>query len=184
MHKEMTNLLPSARQEQLVREYRFRFGVVTLSLCISLVIVAGTLLIPTYVFLQGSVLAKESRLATIKSTLTSANEIALSARLTALANDTATLVALSGRSSTSEILRSVLAVSRPGVTLSGFSYTAGIGKTGNTLALSGIAATRDALRSYQLALQSAPLARRAELPVSAYAKDTNIAFTITLTLAL
>jgi len=46
----------------------------------------------------------------------------------------------------------------------------------------GIAATRDALRNYQIALQNAAFARAADLPVSAYAKDSNISFNITITL--
>jgi hypothetical protein len=40
------------------------------------------------------------------------------------------------------------------------------------------------LRSYQLALQGASFARAVDLPVSAYAKDADIAFTVTITLAL
>jgi hypothetical protein len=57
-----------------------------------------------------------------------------------------------------------------------------MGKAPGTLSVSGIAVTRGALRAYQLALQSAPFAVAANLPVSAYAKDTDIAFTITVTL--
>ena len=67
--------------------------------------------------------------------------------------------------------------------LSGFSYTPSSSSGSGTIALSGISATRDALRGYQLALQGAPFARSAALPVSAYAKDANIDFTITITLS-
>ena len=97
--------------------------------------------------------------------------------------DAAALNALADIPSASGIFRTVLAVSRPGITLSGFAYTPAGDKAPRVLILSGAAATRDALRSYQLALQGASFALSATLPVSAYAKDTDIAFAITVTLA-
>ena len=183
MNNRITDLLPLDRQESLAREYRFRFGVVGIALFITLVFSAAILLLPTYVFLSGSISAKESRLANLKSTLSSADEMALSARLVALSNDATALISLSKRSSVSSVMRSALAVPRAGVSLNGISYTPPAGKSSSTLALSGTAATRDSLRKYQLALQSAPSVLSADLPVSAYAKDTNIIFTITVTLA-
>lgn len=183
MRNELINLLPADRRDLLEREYRYRFGVVVIWLGTLLVAVAAVLLLPTYVFLAGSASAKDAHLASIRSALSSSDQAALSARLSTLSNDAATLMALSRSPSVSKVVSAVLAVSRPGITVSGFTYTAAFGKVAGTLALSGTAATRDALRSYQLALQSAPFARSADLPVSAYAKDTNIDFIITITLA-
>jgi len=60
-------------------------------------------------------------------------------------------------------------------------FTAEDGK--KILSVSGTAANREALRTYQLALQGAPFTLTAALPVSAYAKDSDIAFTITITLS-
>lgn len=182
MINRLTNLLPSARRDALVREYYLRVGVVAVSLGILLLAVAAVFLVPTYVFLAGSAQAKETRLAGIQSTLSSADEVALSARLAALSSDAAVLTSLAGKQSASSAIRFVLAVPRPGVTLSGFTYTPASGKTPGVLALSGSAVTRDALRSYQLALQGSPLVSSADLPVSAYAKDADISFTITILL--
>lgn len=182
MHSELTNLLPLSRQHLLAREYHFRLGVVAVSLFITLVLAAAVLLVPTYIFLTRDVQAKEVRLASIKSTLSSSDGVALSTRLAALSSDAERLTALSNNLSASGVLRLALAVSRPGVILSGLTYTPAIGKTSGTLILSGTAATRDSLRNYQLALQNASFAQLVELPVSAYAKDTNITFTITVTL--
>lgn len=183
MHNELTNLLPFKRQRALSRDYFLRLGVVSIVLLCLLIFVSAVLLLPTYVFLVDTARAKEARLASIESALSSADEKALSARLAALTNDAATLTALADAPSVSTIIRSAIAVPRPGVTLSGFSYTPAEGKVPGTLALSGTAATRDALRNYQLALQDSAFAFSATLPVSAYAKDANIAFTITVTLA-
>lgn len=183
MYNELTNLLPPERQRALSREYFLRLGVVAVVLLSLLTLTSAVLLLPTYVFLAKSASAKETRLATIESSLSSADGTALSLRLAALSSDAAILTALAGAPSVSAVVRTVLTVSRPGVTLSGFVYTPAEDKTPGTLTISGTAATRDALRSYQLALQSAPFALSATLPVSAYAKDTNITFAIIVTLA-
>ncbi|HUY05546.1 MAG TPA: hypothetical protein VMV62_02425 [Candidatus Paceibacterota bacterium] len=179
----LTNLLPSERRIRVAREYQYRLGVVIASLVALLTLAAAVLLLPTYVFLTGSAAAKSIRLASIRTSLSSADQAALAARLAALSSDAAALTALSSAPSASGVVRAVLAVSRPGITLSGFTYAPASGGKAGTLALTGTAATRDALRSYQLTLQSAPFARAADLPVSAYAKDTDITFTVILTLA-
>jgi Tfp pilus assembly protein PilN len=183
MYNELTNLLPQERQSALSRDYFLRLSVVGAVLLSILTFAAAVLLVPTYVFLAKSANAKEIRLVTIKSALSSANETELSARLAALSGDAAILTALAGAPSVSAIIRTVLVVSRPGITLSGFAYTPTVNNVPGILTISGIAATRDALRGYQLALQGAPFALSAALPVSAYANDTNITFTITVTLA-
>jgi len=167
----------------LARDYRLRLAVVIVWILIGLVLIAAVLLVPTYVFLTKSVNAKETRLANIESALSSVDEEGLSARLTALESATAVLVALGHAPFVSAAINTALAVPRPGVVLSNFLYVPAAGTNPGTLAISGRAATRDALRNYQLALQSAPFARSAALPVSAYAPDANIAFTVTVTLA-
>lgn len=180
MHKRLTNLLPFVRQRVRVREYYYRLGVVSIGAGVVLIGVAGLLLLPTYVYLVGSAAEKANSLAHIQASLSSADDKSLSARLTALSNDAAALIALSKKPSVSGAMRTVLAVPRPGITLSSFAYTPG--KTTNTILVTGTAVTRDALRGYQLALQDDPAITTATLPVSVYAKDTDIGFTITLIL--
>lgn len=183
MSNELTNLLPLERRDKLVREQRFRFGVAVAASCAFLCIAAGALLLPTYVLLSGSERVKVARLAELTSTLSSADERVLAARLEALSSSAAELIAFSNAPSASNVLRAAFAVPRPGVTISGFVYKPKAGKTMGTLVLSGTATTRNDLRRYQLALQSAQFARSANMPVSVYAKDTDISFAITITLA-
>ena len=183
MHNELTNLLPEERQKALSRDYILRIGVITAMLATALTLSAGVLLVPTYVFLNGNVNAKRVSLAHIESTLSSADEVALQERLAALSMNAAALAALSDAPSVSALIRDALSVSHPGITLSRISFAPATEKGSGTMVVSGSAATRDALRSYQLALQGAQFARSAVLPVSAYAKDSDIAFAITITLA-
>jgi len=184
MHNELTNLLPPERQGALRRDYATRLVVVGIVLVTILIVVAGILLFPTYVYLSSSQSAKQARLTSINTALSSANEIELSTRLIALKNDAAVLSALAKAPSAVANVRALLALPTPGILLTGISYSTTGGKTpGSQLTVSGTAQTRDALRGYQLALQGAPFARVVALPVSAYAKDSDIDFTITITLA-
>jgi hypothetical protein len=159
-----------------------RLGVVAGIAVSILTIISGLLLVPTYVLLTKSATAKQANLATIESVLSSSDEKNLSAHLAALSSDAAALVALGRISPVSATIRSALAIPRSGIMISGFSYTPVVDTVPGTLVLSGTAATRDALRSYQLALKNAPFSAAADLPVSAYAKDVDIPFTITITL--
>jgi len=182
MNDNLTNLLPPDRQQALSREYRTRLGIVAVMLLITLAVAAGLLLLPTYVLLAQSAEAKQTNLANVESVLSSADEKALAAHLVSLSSDAAALIALGKAPSVSATMRAALAIPRPGITLSAFSYTPATSKTRGTFAISGTATTRDALRSYQLAIQGAPFSAAADLPVSAYAKDADIAFTVTVTL--
>ncbi|MFA5744756.1 MAG: hypothetical protein WC887_00885 [Candidatus Paceibacterota bacterium] len=183
MRNELTNLLPLERTRTLRRDYFVRLSIVATFLVITLTLIAAILLFPTYMFLNGNEKTQKSRLVNIESTLSLSDDAILSAQIEALTNSATSLTALVSVHSVSAIMRSILTISRPGIILSRFGYTAAIAKNKQSiLTISGVAATRDALRNYQLALQSSPLVRAADLPVSAYAKDTDIAFIITVTL--
>jgi len=182
MNEGLTNLLPLGRQKALSREYRMRLSIVAIMLLISLTFAAGLLLLPTYVLLTQSAAAKQTNLANVESVLSSADEKALATHLASLSTDASALIALGKVPSASAISRAALTIPRSGITLTGFSYIPAVAKTRGTFAVSGMATTRDALRSYQLALQDAPFSVTADLPVSAYAKDADISFTITVTL--
>jgi len=185
MHSARINLLPFECQRARRREYFVRVAIVSIVLATVLIGIAALLLVPTYLFLSGEIAAKKTRLADTESSLHSLNEDELAARLSALSADAAVLTKLLAAPSVSGMMRTILAVAHPGITLSSFSYAPmnTKGSAPGSFTISGIAATRDALRSYQLALEGLPFARSADLPVSAYAQDTAITFTVTLSLA-
>lgn len=184
MPDDRTDLLPSERRAAAARDYALRLGVVTTLVATSLTFVALVLLFPAHVFLTRKEIAERARLENIESAVPSTGETAVSARLGALAANADALAALGSTRSPSALLRSLLAIPHPGLALSGFAYAAASGgKQPETLTVSGQARTREALRVYQLALEGAPFVRSAVLPVSAYAKDTDIPFTIVLSLS-
>lgn len=182
MNEPLTDLLPEDRRIALRREYYLRLSTVALVLATILVGIAGVLLTPTYVYLSASAHAKQIRLANVRAALASADESALSNRLATLSSDAAILTALSNAPSATAYFQELLAIARPGVTITALEYAQASGGQPAKLDVSGIAATRDALRSYQVALQAAPFVSSADLPVSVFAKDTDISFTISVTL--
>jgi len=183
MPERYTNLLPYERRHRLRREYFFRLATVVTVAAAMLLAAYAVLLLPAYLYLMHAAAAKQAHLASLKASLASADEQALAARLSALSQDASTLAALGSAPSVSRLALAALAIARPGVTLTGLAYTPAAPKSPGTLVVTGVSVTRDALRQYQIALGAASFATAADLPVSAYAKDTDIPFSITVTLA-
>lgn len=183
MSNKRINLLPPSRKRSLIQDYFSRLGVVALVLTSILAITATLLLIPTYGFLSNDLQSKQARLASSEPE-GSVDRAGPAERLNALAKSTARILALKDVSPVSPTVREVLAVPRAGITITNSTIVRGTDARPSTISISGDAKTRDALRQYQLSLQGAPFARSVSLPVSAYAKDVNIPFTITVTLAL
>lgn len=179
----LLDLLPRERQRALRRGYALRLSVIGILLATVLIVLAGIFLVPTYVFLNSTFHADEMRLAAINTTLSSTNDSALSTRLAALSENAQSVISLSKNTSVSGLMQSVLAVPHIGISLASFTYTPRVGQDPATLVVSGTSQTRDLLRQYQLALSAAPFATSADLPVSTYATQTDLPFTITITLA-
>lgn len=182
MYPELTNLLPEDRTRVLRRDYFLRLCTVAALFASALVVIHTVLLLPAYVLLDQEVRTREVRLASISSALASSDEAVLEKRLTTLAEQAALLTTLGTVPSASNVFSDVLAVPHAGVALSGFSFTPSAGKAAGMLSVNGIARTREDLRQFQIALQNATFAASVDLPVSAYAKDTDINFVVTITL--
>lgn len=179
----LTDLLPPERRRKEQNAYLLRLGVVAALTATVLVAIAALLLLPTYLFLSQEIQSSRAQLAQTEASLAAAGGSELSSQLARLTSDTARLSVLKTVPSATAAITEALGVARSGVTLSGFSYVPPENGKPGTLAITGSAATRVALQSYQAALQSASFSSSVNLPVSAYAKDANIPFIVTVTLA-
>lgn len=177
------DLLPPERRRAWRRRYFMRLGVVASYIGVALAVTAGILLVPTLVFLERAGAQAQAQLVAIESALSSYDEVQLAGRLASLSTDATVLLGLSNTPPVLGIFRKALAAPRPGITLSEFSYAAGAQSKRGILILTGVASTRNALRAYQLALAAIPGFTSADLPVSTYAKESSIPFTITVMLA-
>jgi len=181
MFPELTNLLPRSSIRAFKRGYFLRVGTLACVLLTGLVVLHGLLLVPSYIYAHGEAKREATELATLNASLHTAEEAQVRARLTVLSGNITYLNQLATTSAASAALRAVLSVPRAGITLSGFTFTPSAGKVLGTMSISGTATTRDTLRAYALALGALPFVTNADLPISAYAQDSNIPFTITLT---
>jgi hypothetical protein len=178
---ELSNLLPASKSRALRREYFVRLVTVTLGLATLVVIIHGVLLLPAYLFAHTQVAREQSELDRIASSASSAQERAVKTEIQGVKADIAYLGRLGTQPTASGAIRAVLAVPHPGITLSGFTFTAPSKTEQTHMTVTGTASTRDALRMYVSSLSQLSYVSKADLPISAYAKDSAIPFTVTLT---
>jgi hypothetical protein len=184
MYSELTNLLPTDRRRAMRREYFVHLATVGVWLLVILVIVQGVLLLPSYLYESETAATRTAQLKDLSAHLATSQQQQVQSSLTALKTESTSLLTLNTIPTASTALRAVLAVPRPGISLTGFTFTpSGTGTTGTARAmqLTGTAATRENLSSYDNALAALPFVTNANLPISDYAMDNNIPFQITLT---
>lgn len=180
MELELTNLLPEERIRTLRQIYFFRLAVVAVLLLSGVTVVHGVLLLPSYMYLRNQVGERAASLAALTSTLAGSEEKEISTRVAALAQDSAHLARLSSVPKASAAIRAIAALPRSGIRLTGFSFAPKEGAE-STMLVSGVATTREALRTFEQSLAGEPFISSADLPISAYAKESDISFTISLT---
>jgi hypothetical protein len=177
-----TNLLPRSKVRALRREYFVRFACVAGWLTLFLLAAHAVLLIPTYQYSMQNSAAKQAELDALVASQTTAEEAALAERLSSLRADAIHLERLAVLPTASARMGALLALPRGGISLTGITFSREEEGMPLTMSVSGQAGTRDALRAYVSALETMPGVTKANLPISAYAKERDIPFTITLEL--
>jgi hypothetical protein len=182
LSSELTNLLPRASVRGLRREYFVRLTTIALGLATIALVVHGVLLIPAYLYTHAEVVREQQELSAMTASASTQEERDINARIAAVKADISYLSRLSTQPTASAAVRAILDVPHPNVKLTGFTFALPSTGTGSAqMTVSGTAANRDALRAYVASLGQQPYITKADLPISAYAKETNIEFTVTLT---
>ncbi len=164
------------------RDYFLRLSTVAVLLLVVLAVIHALLLIPAYLYAREEVKAESVQLDHLTKSLATTEEQAAQTQLATLQSEATYLSRLPKVPTASAAIRAVLAVPHAGITLSGINFTAPTTKSGpSSMQLSGMASSRDTLRSYDQALSALPFVTNADLPISDYASASNIPFTITLT---
>ena len=114
MYRELTNLLPSERSRAFRQEYFRRLTTVVLLMLALLIGVLGVFLTPSYIYFKEQVAAKRTQLALLEGSLTSAEEQEVGVRLKNLEDNMSHLNRLETYPTMSALMRSLLAVPRPG----------------------------------------------------------------------
>lgn len=177
------NLLPPEEKKRIRRIYRFRLGIVILSLTFVLLSIISTFLLPS-LFLIG---VKEERLMEGLSARKDETTPGMNKDVEALVQETKRQMDIffegDGREA-SEAIRTVLAKSGDSVTLLGFFFQK-VYKEGtdeDKLVLRGEALTRNSLISFADRLKASALFESVNLPVSDLAQSSGITFSITAVL--
>ncbi|MGH7175169.1 MAG: hypothetical protein ACREGR_02320 [Minisyncoccia bacterium] len=181
MHPDFTNLLPEDRAHSMTRDYWLRLAALAIFLLTALIVLNALLLAPSYAIVEKQIASKQSELAALETANASSGASSYAALLADFNKRAAALASLPAESLDIPLLIEVLGVPHPGVALTSFTFAPQTKGAAPQLSLNGTAATRDALRSYDLALSQAPFAANANLPVSAYAAESDLPFTLTLT---
>ena len=177
----LTNLLPEARARDFRHGYFIRLTVLATLAFAAVILVHGALLVPSYLYVSEQEQLAKARLEELSASLASSEEEAMNIRLTRLTADASRLLSFASSASAAEVIRAVLSVPRAGVSIQSLSYLpSSNGAADARLTMSGAASTRESLRAFHQGLSALPGVTQAELPLSAYAKETDIAYTITL----
>lgn len=173
----MFNLLPKTEKEAIRRQYRLRLAVIILWLSFGTFLIASVLLIPSYLLSSQKEKSARARF----EALSKAVEQESAAELDKVLLDAKTRLALLSDKPPKVYLHELLVqvVSQKGnnISLSGFSFADSTeGKRG--IDISGVAKDRTALLSFVKSLERTGLFEKVEVPISNFAKNTDIGFTV------
>lgn len=183
MLTELTNLLPIERQTALSREYLLRLGTFAFAFLAVLIIAHGALLFPAYAYVLQEQQIEKGRVAELSEQREESGFTDLSARVASFTERAKSLEGLTTLPSASDSIRAVLELPRTGIRISSFVWAAPEGGDGGHMRVSGVAMTREALRAFDSALGTLPFVHSTDLPLSAYARESDIPFDIALTLS-
>jgi hypothetical protein len=131
---------------------------------------------------EGNLLAAFQEIQKLAANLGSGPEQQAQAQIQALGDESSYLLNMQKSVTASKTIQTILAVPHTNILISGIIFQQATPTVPTrTLQLTGVAKTREALRSFDAALSALPYVSSADLPISSYAKDTDIPFTITLT---
>lgn len=177
----LTNLLPSDRVRALSGEYVLRVLTLLAGTVVVLALIHAALLLPSYVYLSEEVQTRTEHLADFSAALGSSEERLLSERSAAIEADAQALLQVAGLARTAPVLEELLKVAHPGVRITGFSLSPSLEGGEAKMSVTGVAVARDSLRRYYQSLSSLSFVSSADLPLSVYAAEAEIPFTIQLT---
>jgi hypothetical protein len=178
----MFNLLPYQDKYAIRSEYKKRLLVVALLFTFFVEIIGTVLLIPSLVISS----ARERELldtrTALKSVTSEDEEGGTFATTLKETTDKLSFLSPAKNLATPATAIALSASVRPaGVHLKRFTYTVGKNYEGGTIRVEGSADTRDVLLLYKQALEREKLFTEVDLPISNFAKEKNIEFSVELT---
>ncbi len=176
----MINLIPPEGHKVMRREYLLRAWSTILLLFSCVVIFLTIALIPAYVLTNAQIKAFELETeqkngnddiyANVEKEVQVANSMLNQFKTPSPSMFSSAVIEEIKNSAPASIAFSTFQVNTTGVVI-------------DTVQIQGVAPTREALAQLKLKLEASPMFEKAEVPIADLAKDTNLPFTITITLA-
>jgi hypothetical protein len=176
----MINLLPPNARRNVIREYWLRVATVWMFLLGTGCLIVAALLLPTYVQIQIQLNALSESMNASTETISSYDTLA---RELVVANDRSKIL-LNAASSTpfSVYVTNIEQLSGQAISINTYTFTRP--KTGEaTIAISGIARTRQELADFKDVLSSEGVYSRVDLPISNLIKEKDLLFSMQLFIA-
>ncbi len=176
----MINLIPPNGHSALKHEYILRIASLYGFILGGVFLASAALMVPTYVLTSAQLKTAHKDSAAMETMKAAFAEAAgeikrINAVMTALRIEKDPVLY-------SEIIEEIVRSSGEGVTLSTFrgSHT---GEKLSSVVVQGTASNRRSLAAFKNTLEASPLFAEAELPIADLARDTNLPFVVTLTMA-
>jgi hypothetical protein len=181
----MANILPSSYKHHLRTEYRLRFASIILFLLAVVLLVLLVLILPAYVMVESDVRSAQSEVAVLSSgDNDSVGEAKNGSDVIALVKRELAALGTRSQEEPSNLIHAVINVTNDAITLERLNYEVASTDAPGTLVVGGQAVDRDNLIAFSRALEKLPQVAAVDLPVSQLASDSDIDFTITVTLPL
>ena len=173
----MFNLLPKTEKEAIRREYRIRLATVILWMLFATVLIDATLLIPSHFLSSQKEKAALGQFETLSANVRKENAAAVGSILSDAQARLSFLSHTPPKVFFHEALVQVASVRGSKISVEGISFTEGDdGKW--KFVIQGRAADRTALLSYAKGLERTGIFKKVEVPISDFAKDVDIAFSL------
>lgn len=182
MSHDVINFLPEDKIQAFKRMYGAR---VLSAVALALVFVVAAhvaLLAPAYVYIHETYTSAQMQLAALQNTDQKGDSNDMVDRVAAAHKNANTLKAFLDTPQSSTFIQALLGLPSDGISLGEISVD--IAETSGralTMRVSGVASTREALRTYHLAVSGLPFVAQADMPLSVYARESDIPFSIAIT---
>jgi uncharacterized protein (UPF0333 family) len=177
--KNMFNLLPLIEKKFISAEYTRRKMTVVLAFLLFLIVIAAVFLVPSFIISQFRLSEVSQTVSALQANNSIQNQAALKDKIHMANKKVATLSMGTSSAPVTSVLEGIASEKTADIKITSFSLTR---EGAASLTLKGTAATRESLLSFANKLKADTAYKKVDLPISNFAKDENIGFTVTLTL--
>ncbi len=172
----MFHLLPEKEKKVLEAEYRYRLLLVGLIFILASLVVASVFLLPSYLLSARRLTDVSVRNDQVKNEIKTKTDPSISTFLSTLKDNLAALKPTQKTPNFSTLVKEITDKKTTGIGIDSFS------RDGKGIIIGGQADNRDNLIRFSRDLQMVADFSKVDLPISDFAKDKNINFSITITL--